>query len=320
MNRIDRLTAILILLQSRRVVTAGTIAQRYGISLRTVYRDIRALEEAGVPIGAEAGVGYFLVEGYHLPPVIFTADEAGALLLGAKLVERFSDGGASRHFAVAMDKIKAVLGHRDKDYINCLDELVTVLKAAPGKHKGSNSGLLIDLQAVLARQHQIRIDYWSGYKEENTTRLVEPLGLCFYSGHWHLLAFCHLRKDYRDFRVDRIRTMQDTDNGFDRSRHGKLEKLVERIVLPADLKAATVRFSHRTARFIRDQKYYLGFVDQRETRDGMEMDFLVPDYHFLVHWLLSHSDQVTVLSPQILKQAMETHVRRLGRHYGLIKG
>jgi predicted DNA-binding transcriptional regulator YafY len=229
MNRIDRLTAILILLQSRRVVPARAIADRYGISLRTVYRDIRALEEAGVPIGAEAGMGYFLVEGYHLPPVMFTTDEAGALLLGGKLVERFSDGGASRHFAEAMDKIKAVLGHRDQDYINRLDDLVTVLKAASPKHDIANGGLLIDLQAVLTRQHQIRIDYWSGYKDEHTTRVVEPLGLCFYAGHWHLLAFCHLRGDYRDFRVDRVKTMQEMETGFNRSRHGNLEKLVERI-------------------------------------------------------------------------------------------
>jgi predicted DNA-binding transcriptional regulator YafY len=317
MNRIDRLTAILILLQSRRVVPARAIADRYGISLRTVYRDIRALEEAGVPIGAEAGLGYFLVEGYHLPPVMFTTDEAGALLLGGKLVERFSDGGASRHFAEAMDKIKAVLGHRDQDYINRLDDLVTVLKAASPKHDIANGGLLIDLQAVLTRQHQIRIEYWSGYKDEHTTRVVEPLGLCFYAGHWHLLAFCHLRGDYRDFRVDRVKTMQEMETGFNRGRHGNLEKLVERIVLSTDLKAATVRFNPDTARFIRDQKYYLGFVDQRESQDGVEMDFLVPDYNYLSHWLISFTDQVTVLSPETLKKKVQGLVARLARHYGL---
>ena len=316
MNRIDRLTAILILLQSRRIVTARLMAERFGISLRTVYRDVRALEEAGVPIGAEAGVGYFLAEGFHLPPVMFTSEEAGALLLGGKLIERFSDGEASRRFANALDKIRAVLGRADKAYINRLDDLVTVLKAA-SPQQTVNGGLLIGLQGVLARQHTVRIEYFSGYKEEHTTRLVEPLGLCFYGGHWHLLAYCHLRRDYRDFRVDRLKTMQDTGRGFDRQRHGKLEKLVTRIVLSEDLKPACVRFSRRMARFVRDQKYYLGFVGQRETREGVEMDFLVPDYEMLAHWLLSCADQVTILSPDALEQVMQAHVRRLARHYRL---
>ena len=90
MNRIDRLTAILIQLQTKKVVKAQEIADRFNISLRTVYRDIRALEEAGVHIGAEAGIGYFL-ENYHLPPVMFTTEEASALMLGAKLIEKMSD-------------------------------------------------------------------------------------------------------------------------------------------------------------------------------------------------------------------------------------
>ncbi|HEY8512458.1 MAG TPA: HTH domain-containing protein, partial [Cyclobacteriaceae bacterium] len=86
MNRIDRLTAILIHLQSKRLVKAEELASRFDISLRTVYRDVKALMEAGVPIGSEAGVGYFIVDGYHLPPVMFSQEEAGAMLLAGKLV------------------------------------------------------------------------------------------------------------------------------------------------------------------------------------------------------------------------------------------
>lgn len=88
MNRIDRLSAILIQLQSKKIVRAQEIADRFEISLRTVYRDIRALEEAGVPIGAEAGIGYFLMEGYNLPPVRFSKEEAGSILMATKLAEK----------------------------------------------------------------------------------------------------------------------------------------------------------------------------------------------------------------------------------------
>src|SRR5690606_12965441 len=105
MNRIDRLTAILVQLQSKKVVTAQEIANRFEISLRTVYRDVRALEDAGVPIGAEAGKGYFIMEGYHLPPVMFTQQEANALVLGAKLIEGQTDVSIKKNFTEAMLKI-----------------------------------------------------------------------------------------------------------------------------------------------------------------------------------------------------------------------
>lgn len=317
MKRIDRLTAILILLQAKRIVTAREIAARYAISLRTVYRDIRALEEAGVPVGAEAGKGYFLTEGFHLPPVMFTAQEAGALLLGAKLVEKFSDIGVNRSFAEALDKIKAVLGNTDQDHLNRLDALVTVLNAVPAGREGFPGDLLIDIQSVLAQSKVTRLQYVSGYKDQLTTRKVEPLGLCFYAGHWHLLAYCHLRRDYRDFRVDRVKTVAVTGEGFDRNRHGDLQELVQHMVLARDLKSATLLFSRRAARLVRDYKHYYGFVRQWEQEDGVKMEFLVPDYDYLVHWLLSLVDQVTVIAPAKLKQSLRASVRRLTAHLGL---
>src|SRR4051794_36196238 len=109
MNRIDRLAAIVIQLQSKRLVKAQDIADKFSISLRTVYRDINALEEAGVPIIGEAGIGYRLMEGYKLPPVMFDRNETSALLTAAKLMQSMSDEDSSRHYIAALDKIKAVL-------------------------------------------------------------------------------------------------------------------------------------------------------------------------------------------------------------------
>lgn len=315
MNRIDRLTAILILLQTRRLLPAREIARRYGISLRTVYRDIRALEDAGVPVGAEAGKGYFLAEGYHLPPVMFTPDEAGALLLGAKLIEKFSDNSVSRQFAGALDKIKAVLGTADQDYLNQLDALVTVLSMAPRDQGKSPGNMLNTIQSMLADSRVIRIAYHSNSKDELTRRTVEPLGLCFYAGNWHLLAYCHLRGQYRDFRVDRLKSLEPTGQRFDRNRHGDLDRLVRKIVLPAELKPAAVRFTPHAARMIHNQKYYFGFVRQYEQEAGIVMEFLVPDYGYLARWLLSFTDQVTVISPPRLEKTVVDHVRRLSAHY-----
>src|ERR1700744_5111837 len=104
MNRIDRISAILIQLQSRRVVKAIDIAERFAISLRTVYRDVKTLEEAGVPILGEAGVGYSIMDGYRLPPVMFTMEEATAFLTAEKLIEKLTDATTESSYKSAMHK------------------------------------------------------------------------------------------------------------------------------------------------------------------------------------------------------------------------
>ena len=315
MNRIDRLTAILLKLQTQRIVRGQEIAERFGISLRTVYRDIRALEDAGVPIGSEAGLGYFLAEGYHLPPIMFTPEEANSLLLGSKLIEKFSDLSVNRSFAGAMDKIKLVMDKKESEHLNTLSSYIEVLKTAPGSRNGFPNDLLNEIQSVLGRKRLIRIAYTSGYKEETTQRLIEPLGLCFYASHWHLLAYCRLRSDYRDFRVDRIRTIAPTQTPFDAARHGDLKDLIERTVYRADLKPACVLFDPWAARFVRDQKYYFGFVEQTERDDRIEMHFLTASYDGLARWLLSFVDAVKVISPEPLKAIMRQHVERLSEHH-----
>ncbi len=315
MNRIDRLTAILIQLQSKRIVPGKEIAQRFSISLRTVYRDIRALEDAGVPIGAEAGLGYFLAEGYHLPPVVFTRQEAAALMLGGKLIEKFSDRAVNQHFSIAMDKIKSVLGQNEKAHLDTLTSYIEVLKTAPNAGGGFPDNLLPEIQAVLARNRLVRIQYTSGYKEETTTRSIEPLGLCFYAAHWHLLAFCRLRRDYRDFRVDRIETIEQLTETFDHHRHGSLKEIIGRIIYATDLKPACIQFRRNVAVFIREQKHYFGFVEERPNGEWIEMDFLTASYDHLSRWLLSFTDGVKIVSPEPLIEQLRKHCRKLIDHH-----
>ena len=125
MNRINRITAILTQLQSKRIVTAQTIADRFEISLRTVYRDIKSLQEAGVPIGSENGKGYFIVDGYRLPPIMFTEEEANALITADKLVHQKNDASLSKNYTSALIKIKAVLRNQQKEKIELLDSRIS---------------------------------------------------------------------------------------------------------------------------------------------------------------------------------------------------
>jgi predicted DNA-binding transcriptional regulator YafY len=207
------------------------------------------------------------------------------------------------------------MGESDQDYLNQLDDLVTVLSMAPRDQGQVPDSRLIVLQSMLAHSRAVLLDYHSNFKDERTRRTVEPLGLCFYAGNWHLLAFCHLRREYRDFRVDRIKSLEPTGRQFDRSRHGDLDRLVRNIVLPAELKPATLRFTPHAARRIGDQKYYFGFVRQYEQNGGIIMEFLVPDYDYMARWLLSFVDQVAVISPASLEQTVAALVRKLSAHY-----
>ncbi len=211
MNRIDRLIAIILMLQSSRVVTAEKIAAHFEISVRTVYRDIAALGEAGVPIMAEAGVGYSLMRGYHMPPVMFTEAETAALFMSGELAKKFGDESLKKGLDGALLKVRAVLPEGQKSYLNRLGRSVEVWNRPTGLHEEKS---LIPIQDAVVRKRCVALRYNAGGRGEITERVVDPLGLAFYGRQWHLIAWCRLRDSVRDFRLDRMRSWQVLDETF----------------------------------------------------------------------------------------------------------
>lgn len=182
MNRFDRITAILIQLQSKKVVTAQEISDRFGVSLRTTYRDIRSLEEAGVPIVSEAGIGYSIMDGYRLPPVIFQ-ETKHFLCNSRELMDRFSDHTSKKNFQSALFKVKAVLRSSEKESIARVDDKIAILhnSSIPDDKKSP----LIFVMTGIESQCCISIEYLANHSLEKSQRLVEPVGV-FHSGqHWH---------------------------------------------------------------------------------------------------------------------------------------
>jgi len=201
MNRIDRLFGILILLQSKKYTSADKIADQFQISVRTVYRDIKALNEQGIPISFEQPKGYFIVQGYFLPPVSFTSDEANALLIMERLASRFADKSIFNNYTTALNKVKSVLKHAQKEKLELLNESIKFQL----DHELLNHDFehLSDLQNAISNCFIIDIEY-QNQNGESSKREVEPIGLIFYAYNWHLIAWCHLRNEYRDFRASRI--------------------------------------------------------------------------------------------------------------------
>ncbi|ADF54264.1 helix-turn-helix transcriptional regulator [Zunongwangia profunda] len=202
-TRLSRLTAILTQLQTKRLVTATALASKFSVSVRTIYRDIRALEQAGVPIITEEGKGYLLMEGYTIPPLMFTEAQANALIIAEQLVLKNKDTSFIRDYSAAIEKIKAVLRYSQKDKANLLSERTQFEQI---KSLERNSSNLSDLQFALTNFLQTKIDYINA-EGKTTTRIIEPFALLS-TENWLLLAKCRLRKEFRYFRLDRIKKLQ----------------------------------------------------------------------------------------------------------------
>lgn len=225
MNRIDRLLGMLTFLQSKKFVPAEKIAEHFGISIRTVYRDIKALCEQGIPISFEPKKGYFVVSGYFLPPLMFSNEEANALLLLESLAGSLSDRSVQKYYNAALDKVKAVLRGSQKEQMEILAQKIKA--QFPASLKNDYSFLSI-LQENISARRIIELIY-KNLKEETSKRLVEPVGLIFYDFNWHLIGWCHLRKDYRDFRVSRIQHIKITDAPFEQRSHPALSEFMEHL-------------------------------------------------------------------------------------------
>jgi predicted DNA-binding transcriptional regulator YafY len=203
-KRLSRLTAILTQLQTKRILTAPELASKFSVSIRTIYRDIRALEQAGVPILTEEGKGYTLMEHYRLPPVTFTESQANALIIAEQLVLKNKDTSFIKDYSEAVDKIKTVLKHSIKDKANLLSERT---RFDQNLNRERNSNNLSELQFALTNFLLIKIEYTNESKEA-TSRLLEPFALLSTQENWLLVAWCRLRKEFRYFRLDRIKKLE----------------------------------------------------------------------------------------------------------------
>jgi len=200
MNRLDRLTSILIQLQSKRLTTAREIAKRFEVTNRTVYRDVHTLRLAGVPIGEEEGKGYFIVEGYRLPPIMFTMEEARALVTTSNILNYHSEDSLKQNYESALLKIKAILSLKDKDKLEFLNSRIGFQKPwAPA------SLYLDSIQHSITESQKLKIIYQSKKEEQITERTIQPYAVYFSGAVWSTIAFCELRQEMREFRLDRIK-------------------------------------------------------------------------------------------------------------------
>ena len=298
MNRIDRVSAILIQLQSKKVVKAQHIADRFNVSLRTIYRDIKSLEEAGIPVIGEAGAGYSLMEGYRLPPVMFTKEEAISFITAEKLVEKLTDTANSKNFQSAMFKVRAVLRTAEKDLLEQIDNQVEVVRTVRQKTvKGNYTETILK---AIAENKVISIDYFSYYKRESNKRQVEPVGIFQLDNHWHLIGYCLLRNDYRNFRFDRISSMIINDQ-LQKRTHPPLKTYIGTTFKDHQFHPVTIIVNQDAFPYLGEQKYYMGFVDEKQVGDEFEMNFMTASLDGFARWFMLMADRARIVEPQLLR-------------------
>lgn len=201
--RLSRLTTIVTQLQSKRIITARYLAEKHNVSIRTIYRDIRTLEKSGIPIIIEEGKGYSLMEGYKLPPVMFTENEANALITAEQLILKNKDKSFIENYSNAIIKIKSVLRFSQKEKIDLLTERIHFRENTENE---KSSNYLMTIQSAITSFQLLEIEY-NSLQKNSTKRIIEPFAIYSTKGNWLLIAFCRLRNEFRVFRIDLIQKL-----------------------------------------------------------------------------------------------------------------
>jgi predicted DNA-binding transcriptional regulator YafY len=310
MNRIDRVTAILIQLQSKRVVKAQEIADRFSISLRTVYRDIKTLDESGIPIIGEAGIGYSIMEGYRLPPVMFTKEEATALLTAEKLVEKLTDASTQQTYSAALFKIKAVLRGTEKDHIENMGQHIEVIDSPSFTKTKTENAYLQNILKAIADRSVLNIDYFAEHSQEKSNRNVEPVGIYYMGRYWYMIAYCALRKDYRTFKIDNIRYLSITAIYYDKQ-HPALQSFLQTMCKEQELCTVVIQVEKEVMKYLGEQKFYMGFVSQKEKDGKIELTFLSASLTGFARWYMLFGEQAEIIEPYELNDLVRRNLTAL---------
>ncbi len=305
-KRFDRIVEILIQLQSKRVVKAQELADRFDVSLRTIYRDIKSLEQAGVPLIGEAGMGYSIMDGYRLPPVSFSKEEALCFVAAEKLAEKYLDKASAAQYASALMKIKAILKGNEQDMVTNMQEQIIMRKQSTQIFPEQVPHVLSSAIESIANKKQIKIIYQGVKDDEPQHRTIEPIGIVHEIGFWYIVAYCLERNDFRQFRSDRINHIETSENGFSK-RHISIEEYLKCLKSPEMPKIKTVILVDREfAPFVRWQRTHYGFKSERKVGDKIEMTFENRDIeHEFPRWLMMFGDCIKIEEPEELKHSFK---------------
>lgn len=302
-KRFDRIVDILVQLQSKRVVKAQELADRFEVSLRTIYRDIKSLEQAGVPLIGEAGTGYSIMEGYRLPPVSFSREEALSFVATEKLAQKFLDKESSQRYSAALLKIKAILKSNDKDLLSSIEDQIVMKQQAVPLFLDQVPHILSSALEAISLKKQFEVNYQGIRDEQAMARTIEPIGIVHESGFWYIVAYCLKRQDFRQFRSDRFESAKITETNFSKNHISIANYLAQKKQDERPKSLVKLSVKREIASHLRWERNYYGFVKEIVGPEWVEMHFQSPDLDLeFPRWLMMFADHVRSIEPERLRR------------------
>ncbi|MGF7046590.1 putative DNA-binding transcriptional regulator YafY [Paenibacillus sp. DS2015] len=315
MNKTDRLLAIVLELQRKGVLRAEDLAVTFETSRRTIYRDIQALSEAGVPVVGSPGQGYSLMEGYFLPPLSFTVEEAVSLLIGTDFVQQKFDVSYGAKAETSRRKIEAILPEGVRKEVSRARTTIRLLATDESANKGWEKEYIEILRSAILEECKVKFCYSKAISEtdgnRHSVRTVSPYGLVLLNGSWMMIAKCDLRQELRHFRVSRM---------------SDLLVLTERFKYPSDFILQDYRPSDdRDLRvriqadpdiahlLVESKNFYMEELVNHQ--NGLVMTFRVRQIEELLPWVLSWGADVVVLEPETLRSRVREEAVKMMKRY-----
>ncbi|MCY7780540.1 helix-turn-helix transcriptional regulator [Bacillus haynesii] len=314
MNKTDRLLAIVLELQRKDVIRAGDLATQFETSVRTIYRDIQALCEGGVPIIGAPGTGYSLMEGYFLPPLSFTVQEAVSLLIGTDFIEQQFDDDYRANAQDARYKIEAILPESVLIETSRVRKVMRLLNSDKD-HQLKEKEYLEKIRRAILEERKIGFHYFKKYADSEgkrySVRTVSPYGLVLVEGSWMLVAQCDLRQEIRHFRLSRMTELINLRERFELPMHFKLSKytpLDDRHLL------VRIRFNHEIADKVKESNYH--YIENMEDhQDGFHVVLRVRHLDEVLQWVLGWGADAIVLEPKSLQNRIREEAQKILKRY-----
>ncbi|HLZ22107.1 MAG TPA: YafY family protein [Ktedonobacterales bacterium] len=302
MNRTDRLLAVVLELQGKGWQRAEDLAATFECSRRTIYRDLQALGQAGVPLVSVPGRGYSLMEGYFLPPLSFGTDEATMLLLGSDFMAQHFDAQYRAAAQSAGRKIAGVLPERLRGEVRELRESIHFVGEGVSARPLEAAKLQTLRRAILARE-RVRFYYTARYGADGPrqphAREADPYALINVGGVWYLSAYCHLRRAVRNFRLDRMDDVSVLETSFTRPEGFQAER---RTLFEPGSFDVRIHFAPEVVRWVREAPSFFAIAEEEAPDGGLLVTLHVRHESEILQWLLSWGRHVRVLEPEALCQ------------------
>ncbi len=306
-KRFERILKLFFLLQSKSVVTMEEMQTRFGTSERTLYRDLKSLEAAGVPVLNEAGSGYSIMEGFRIQPSRFSQEEMVSLVVAEKMMQKHETAFIKQHFDSALIKIKSSFRYHQKD-----DSLQLEDKLQFNKNVKENNYLpnVLDVMVNAILKKKITTIYYLKTDEDSASpREVEPIGVFYENNNWYVLAYCHLRKDYRNFRLDRVKKITLSDDAFTRT-HLPIQELRKKET-HEDVTNIVVRIDKQQAHNLQWDRNMFGFEREETEGDTVVMHFRCRHSNtiYFARWFMMFADMGDITEPESLQKELAELVK-----------